>query len=128
MTFPEKLQKARQKKLLTQAELAEKVGVTARSIQNYEMGARYPKRHILAKICKALDIRAESLIGRNDFYEINESEDWENVIENAQKLLDLAEKLFESTEVSEADKDKVMLALQSKYWKAKEKKLNLELY
>ncbi|MBP5603935.1 MAG: helix-turn-helix transcriptional regulator, partial [Ruminiclostridium sp.] len=44
MTFSEKLQRARKNKNMTQAELASKIGVTSRSIQNYELGARYPKR------------------------------------------------------------------------------------
>ncbi len=62
MTFNEKLKKARKNKSLTQAELAEKIGVTARSVQNYELGARYPKRDILARICKVLGVRIETLV------------------------------------------------------------------
>ncbi len=40
MELKERIAKLRRIKNLTQAELAEKVGVTTRSIQNYELGTR----------------------------------------------------------------------------------------
>lgn len=43
MELKERIAKLRRIKNLTQAELAEKVGVTTRSIQNYELGTRVPK-------------------------------------------------------------------------------------
>lgn len=42
MGFKERLKEKRLEAGLTQAELAEKVSVTARTIQNYEMGSRKP--------------------------------------------------------------------------------------
>ena len=44
------IKKLRKEKGFTQAQLAEQVGVSCRSIQNYELGSRYPKREILDKI------------------------------------------------------------------------------
>ena len=123
MTFNEKLKKARKNKSLTQAELAEKIGVTARSVQNYELGARYPKRDILARICKVLGVRIETLVGSDDFLGIVEAEDGEAGVASAQRLLSCAGALFAGGELSEEDKDKVMLALQKIYWKEKEKKM-----
>lgn len=123
MTFSEKLQRARKNKSMTQAELAEKIGVTARSVQNYEMGARYPKRDILAKICKALGVRIETLVGSDDFLGIVEAEDGVQGVASAKELLSCAGALFAGGELSEEDKDKVMLALQKIYWKEKEKNL-----
>ena len=123
MTFSEKLQSARKKKSMTQAELAKAIGVTARSVQNYEMGARYPKRDILAKICKVLGVRIEALVGSGDFLGIVEAEDGSEGVASAQQLLSCAGALFAGGELSEDDKDKVMLALQKIYWKEKEKKM-----
>ena len=40
MVFKERLKEKRTEANLTQVELAEKAGVTARTIQNYELGSR----------------------------------------------------------------------------------------
>ena len=126
MTFPEKLQRARKNKSMTQVQLAEKIGVTARCVQNYEMGARYPKRDILAKICKTLGVRIETLVGSDDFLGIVEAEDGTAGVESAKQLLSCAGALFAGGELSEDDKDKVMLALQKIYWKEKEKNMGMD--
>ena len=123
MTFSEKLQKARKNKKMTQAELADKIGVTTRSVQNYELGARYPKRDILDRICKALCVRIETLVGSEDFLCIVEAEDAIEGTASAKQLLSCAGALFAGGELSDEDKDKVMLALQKIYWKEKEKNM-----
>ena len=121
MEFTEKLQKLRKDKGFTQAELAEKVGVSSRSIQNYELGARYPKRAILNKLCEVLDTKLEYLVSSSDFIGIVRAEDGSRGVASAQQLLDCAGALFAGGELSDEDKDKVMLALQNIYWKAKNK-------
>ena len=121
MNFTEKLQKLRKDKGFTQTELAEKVGVSSRSIQNYELGARYPKRDILDKLCSVLGTRIEYLVSSDDFFGIVRAEDGEKGVASAQQLLDCAGALFAGGDISEEDKDKVMLALQNIYWKSKEK-------
>lgn len=121
MDFTEKLQKLRKEKGYTQSELAEKVGVSCRSIQNYELGARYPKRNILDKLCAVLGTRIEYLVSSDDFIGLVRAEDGESGVVSAQQLLDCAGALFAGGDMSEEDKDKVMLALQNIYWKAKEK-------
>lgn len=121
MNFTEKLQKLRKEKGYTQSELAEKVGVSSRSIQNYELGARYPKRNILDKLCEVLDTRVEYLVSSDDFFALVHAEDGAKGVASAQQLLDCAGALFAGGDMSEDDKDKVMLALQKIYWKSKEK-------
>ena len=121
MTFGEKLQAARKRKNMTQAQLAEAVDVSTRSIQNYELNARYPKRDILGKLCSVLGTRVEYLVGSGDFLGIVEAEDGKKGVEAAEQLLSCAGSLFAGGELSEDDKDKVMLALQKIYWKSKEK-------
>ena len=121
MNFTEKLQKLRKEKGFTQAELAEKVGVSTRSIQNYELGMRYPKRNILDKLCEILETRIEYLVSSDDFIGLVRAEDGARGVASAQQLLNCAGALFAGGEMSEEDKDKVMLALQNIYWKAKEK-------
>ncbi len=121
MEFTEKLQKLRKEKGYTQSELAEKIGVSCRSIQNYELGARYPKRDILNKLCSVLGTKIEYLVSSSDFMGIVHAEDGARGVASAQQLLDCAGALFAGGEMSEEDKDKVMLALQNIYWKSKEK-------
>lgn len=121
MNFTEKLQKLRKEKGFTQAQLAEQVGVSCRSIQNYELGSRYPKREILDKLCKILGTRIEYLVSNDDFLGFVYAEDGARGVASAQQLLDCAGALFAGGDMSEEDKDKVMLALQNIYWKAKEK-------
>ncbi len=121
MEFTEKLQKLRKEKGLTQAELAEQVGVSCRCIQNYELGARYPKRDILNKLCTVLGTRVEYLVSSDDFLGFVKAEDGARGLASAQQLLDCAGALFAGGDMSEDDKDKVMLALQNIYWKSKEK-------
>ncbi len=121
MNFTEKLQNLRKEKGLTQSELAEKVGVSCRSIQNYELGSRYPKRNILDRLCTALGTKIEYLVSSDDFMGIVQAEDGAKGIASAQQLLDCAGALFAGGDMSDDDKDKVMLALQNIYWKSKEK-------
>ena len=52
MGVKEQIAQARRDANLTQAELAEMVGVTARTVQNWEAGTRSPWRYI-AEICIA---------------------------------------------------------------------------
>ncbi len=121
MTFTEKLQKLRKNKGMTQAELAAKVGVSARCIQNYELGARYPKRDIMDKLCSVLGTKIEYLVSSDDFIGIVRAEDGEKGVRSAEHLLECAGALFAGGDLSDDDKDKVMLALQNIYWKSKEK-------
>lgn len=122
MNFTEKLQKLRKEKGMTQVELAEKIGVSSRSIQNYELGTRYPKRDILDKLCNALGTRIEYLVSSSDdFMGLVQAEDGARGVASAQQLLNCAGALFAGGDMSEDDKDKVMLALQKIYWKSKEK-------
>ncbi len=54
--FPDKLFDARMAAGLNQAELAEKVGVSRRSIFTYEKGLSYPHRKVLQKLSDALGV------------------------------------------------------------------------
>lgn len=62
MNFSHNLQQARKKLGLTQAELADRVGVRQNAISNYEQGIRYPRLDELEHIAKALKVKVEQLI------------------------------------------------------------------
>jgi transcriptional regulator with XRE-family HTH domain len=56
-----KLITAREQKFLTQAELAEKVGVTFVSISRWENGIQQPRAYALKKLCQVLEASPEEL-------------------------------------------------------------------
>ena len=62
MTVGEKIKEARLQAGLTQAELAEKLGVPYQSVGQWERGVRNPKFHTLYRIASALGVTAFDLI------------------------------------------------------------------
>ena len=64
MDLKDRLKEKRAEAGLTQAELAQKAGVTTRTIQNYEMGERVPSNlGIAQKLADALGTTVEYLLG-----------------------------------------------------------------
>ena len=71
MGFKERLKEKRLEAGLTQAELAEKVSVTARTIQNYEMGSRKPgNMKVVGDIATVLGTTPEYLLTSADVYSL----------------------------------------------------------
>lgn len=69
MTFAKRLRQTRREAGMSQRELAEIAGITARSIQNYESGRRMPNSlQITALLAEALSVTAEYLLGGDDGY------------------------------------------------------------
>ena len=121
MKFGEKLRQLRTKQKMTQAQLAEKAGVSLRTVVSYEKGSCYPKNREMYK--KLADI-----LGANEAYLRNEDEEFiaeaaarggANGKRQAQALVSEVGALFAGGELSERDKDAVMKALQQAYWDAK---------
>ena len=66
MGFKEKLKEKRVEANLTQVQLAEKISVTARTIQNYELGTRKPTKYAtVEQLAAALNTTAEYLLGQS---------------------------------------------------------------
>jgi transcriptional regulator with XRE-family HTH domain len=67
MLFGDKIKELRTSAGMSQQELANKAGLSLRSIQNYESNQRYPKDvAILNKLCKALNTTIEELMKEED--------------------------------------------------------------
>lgn len=62
MSFGENLKKARKDAEMTQSELAQRVGITERSVYNYEKNSRAPKVDIVEKFAQALGVPSEILM------------------------------------------------------------------
>ncbi|MDD7515862.1 helix-turn-helix domain-containing protein [Ruminococcus flavefaciens] len=120
MELKDRISKIRRMRGLTQNELAEKAGVSARAIQNYEGGTRTPKKDILAKIAEILAVDEKALASDEEYFVIEANEKYGSKGKAAaQKLVENAAALFAGGDISEEDKANVMEALQEAYWEAK---------
>ncbi len=66
LNFGERLRKLRENADMTQAETAEKINCTARSLSNYERNIREPDFDTLIRLCDLFDVTADYLLGRTD--------------------------------------------------------------
>lgn len=67
MTTGDRIKAARKKAGLTQAELAQKLGVTYQSLAQYERGRRNPKLETIRKIAAALGVSDRELMGDYEY-------------------------------------------------------------
>ncbi|MDA3974614.1 helix-turn-helix transcriptional regulator [Enterococcus thailandicus] len=64
--FGDKLKSLRKTKKMTQATLADKLGVSKWAVTSYEQGKTYPSIEILIKICDVLEVSSDYLLGISD--------------------------------------------------------------
>ncbi len=123
MRFGEKLQAARKKKGMTQAQLASAAGLGLKTINNYENGATYPQnRDIYSVLAGILDTDADYLHNENDDFLADAMTRYgSRGRRQAEELLSDINGLFAGGEMAEEDMDEFMKAVQECFWKAKEK-------
>ena len=77
MDFSQRLKRARMTAGLTQVELAQKLGVTSRSIQHYELGQRRPRKfETVEKLAEILNVEVNDLLIRKPFAHRRTGEGW----------------------------------------------------
>jgi len=121
MEFSEKIRNARTAKGWTQKELAQAAGLTLRTIQNYELGARLPKkRDTYLVLAKALDINEEVLLDDNASFVLRANERYgsRGARQAWAVVADIAA-MWSGGEMDEEDMDAIMQAMQEAYWDAK---------
>lgn len=123
MAFKERIKEMRVKAGLTQVQLAEKAGVTARTIQNYELGNRKPSNmEVIQKIADALSTTTEYLLGSSGTYVVEAHErGGSKAARDIEQLVSEVTGLFAGGELSEESLEGAMKALNDAYWIAKEK-------
>ena len=62
MNIGEKIRQARTDAGVSQAELAERIGVYQKDICRWETGVRTPSLEMFAKICRALNVSSDALL------------------------------------------------------------------
>lgn len=122
MKFGEKLKQLRTDKGLTQEELATTVGISRRTYVSYEQEGRYPrKRELYGKLADALSCDANYLITEDEEFVTKAAEEYgSRGKRQAEQLVAELSGMFAGGELSDADKDAVMIALQKAYFDCKQ--------
>ena len=131
MTFGEKVKQERKRLGLSQTQLAEKIGVTLRTVNSYECSGTKPRPGVLAKLAEALGVSVAYL---TDINATNPREDIEKdpYVEQARSmygttgardvdaLLSENEALFAGGELSQDQKDMFFEAVMKAYLMCKD--------
>ena len=121
MKLSEKIRNARIARGMSQYELAQTIGVSGRTIQNYEMGARMPRnRGTYEALATALDVNVDTLLDENASFVLSATEQYGR--RGARQAMDMVNDIaamWAGGEMEEEDMDAVMHAMQEAYWEAK---------
>lgn len=122
MKFCEKLKQARIAAQMTQEALGAAVGLTKRTIINYETGNRYPReREIYARLAKTLGVETNYLLTEDEEFITEAGAKYGSKGEReAQELLRRTSALFAGGELDEEDKLAFLLEIQELYIESKE--------
>ncbi len=131
MQFGDKIRAARQAAEMTQEVLAEKVGVSRRTIVLYETNKRKPKNAgTIIDLSKALNVSTDYFMTENELKQIQEQEAFlEQAGEQygnrgkaqARLILDQTSALFAGGDLSEDDKEAFFQTMTEIYFDAKAK-------
>ncbi len=122
MLFSVKLKTLRREKGLTQLEAAKLLGISLRTMQNYESGKSYPKQtSVYAAMASLFGVTADYLLSEEDRFIMDASErGGTEARKDVQALIAEVGGLFAGGELSDADKEKVLRAINDLYWKARD--------
>lgn len=102
-SFPERLRFLRQKKGITQKEIADSLGIANSSYSLYEKGAREPNFEMLEKIAKYFNVSIDYLLGTEIKYEATSNyEDIRN------DYIDTLAAHFDAQEFTDEELDEIM--------------------
>ena len=123
MAFKDNLRARREELCVTRTELAKATGITARTLCNYESGARRPSNmEIVQKIADALDTTTEYLLGSAGTLVVQAHErGGAKAARDIDALVSEVTGMFAGGELSDDAMDGAMRALSEAYWIAKEK-------
>ena len=106
MEWSKKIKEARKNARITQAELADRIGVHRSTIANYEIGRRKPSLTELKEIAKILHVEVNYLLEGTD-------------VNSEDELLTRANNVFSDLNISNEDKDAIFRDIMEIYMKGK---------
>ena len=123
MKFGEKVKKLRKDMKLSQGELAEKIGVSCRSVQSYEAGTSYPRyKEIYEALAAALGVDVNYLRTEDEeFLEDVGQQFGSRGQRQATAILEEARQLFAGGELSEEDQIAFLTEMQQLFLDSKQR-------
>ncbi len=123
MKFGDKIKNLRVEKKLSQQSLGELIGVSYRTIQNYESGVSYPKSHeVYAKLADALGCDENYIKTEDEDFITSASVQYGKRGESqAQQILAQTAAMFAGGELTDEDKLAFMHEIQSLYFDSKDR-------
>lgn len=110
MLFGEKIKSLRKANNMSQEELAKKLGITRRSVLNYETKSMYPKNGaLIGKMAEIFNVPADYLFSRED-YDKSAGKEAETA-----KIIESTKALFAGGELTEEDKIAFIHQIQKIY-------------
>lgn len=122
MKFGEKLKALRKEHGMKQEDLAKAVGVGLRTVVSWEQEGRYPRRReMYGKLAGVLGVEESYLLTEDEEFVSTAAQQYgSRGKRQAEQLVAELSGLFAGGELSESDKDAVMIALQKAYFDCKE--------
>ena len=121
MTFGEKVKSLRTTKNMSQAQLAQELGVALRTVSGWENHNRYPKKHDLyQKLSDILGCDISYLMSEEESFITEAAEQFgSRGAKQAQQILEQAAAMFAGGELSDEDKTAFMDEIQMLYLDSK---------
>lgn len=121
MKFGEKIKNLRKDKRMTQAQLADAVGLSSRAVQDYEIKGSYPKkRETYEALANTLGCDVNYLLTEDEEFVLTAGEKYGyRGRRQADALIAQISGLFAGGDMPEEDKEYLAAAVQEAFWKAK---------
>jgi len=113
--FSKRLKEVRDRKGLTQEDIANAIKSQKSTISMYEKGNRRPSHDMIIKIAEYLNVSADYLMGLTD----NPDEKLNNTSIDFHQLNRYLRDFLSDSEISQADKDAIFKEMNKLYWKYK---------
>lgn len=123
MNFGNKIKILRKNKKMNQQQLADEIGVSARTIRGWETEGRYPKQHDLyLKLSRVLECDISYLMTGEESFITEVAEEYgTRGIQQARQILEQAAVMFAGGDLSEEDKVAFMDEIQELYLDSKKR-------
>ncbi len=121
MSFGKKIKALREKKALTQKQLAEMLGITSKTVSNYESKNMRPRKmEMYKKMAQIFEVNVNYLLTEEDYFIMDSGERFGyKGAKDAQALVDSMTGLFAGGQLAEEDKDILFEAISQAYWQSK---------
>lgn len=116
-TIAERIRELREKKGLSQSEVAKLLGMNRTTYVHYETGYSKPTKK-LKDLCALFNVSADYILGNDNNTSNTQTE---NKPKDLIKLLEKEEYTLNGEIVTQEDRDKIKRVIEALYWDAKEK-------